>query len=311
MPPFTIPPGCASAACCLAAALAAEVTAGQLAWSLPFTEAHRLSDGTTPIPAGTVFQLGVFEGSFVPNSGNQSEWSAHWRAADFTTLVEISGLTGLGGDYTPNGNPPPYSAGKQMYVWGVHLKTDGSSEQWLATSTTWQVPSANPVELPVYIDIDDATTLLLGTADSTAGTIRMQALTAGASLPLIYGSTWRDHYFNATEIANPGISGWQADPDYDGLGNALEFLMGTDPRDTGSRDRVNLQQNPGGLLLACPGWALAVVDAGVEESATLQPPWLPLGTPGFNPGTSRWELQISITGPCRFLRMAVAIPEMP
>ena len=48
-------------------------------------------------------------------------------------------------------------------------------------------------------------------------------------------SDWRDLYFTAAEIADPLISGPDADADGDGIGNLAEHLMGTDPRDPDSR----------------------------------------------------------------------------
>src|SRR5207237_860066 len=42
--------------------------------------------------------------------------------------------------------------------------------------------------------------------------------------------TWRLGFFTAAELAQPAISGPDADPDGDGATNWQEFLAGTDPR---------------------------------------------------------------------------------
>lgn len=57
--------------------------------------------------------------------------------------------------------------------------------------------------------------------------------------PGVIGETppddWRALYFTAAEIADPNISGPSADIDLDGIGNLLEHVLGTDPRDANSR----------------------------------------------------------------------------
>src|SRR5262249_28446054 len=47
-------------------------------------------------------------------------------------------------------------------------------------------------------------------------------------------ATWRARHFTAAELADPTISGDNADPDADGLTNGQEFICGTDPRDAAS-----------------------------------------------------------------------------
>ncbi|MGI9240365.1 MAG: lamin tail domain-containing protein, partial [Verrucomicrobiales bacterium] len=51
---------------------------------------------------------------------------------------------------------------------------------------------------------------------------------------------WREQFFSPEEIANPQISGPNADADLDGASNLAEFLMGTDLRDAGSRAQVQV-----------------------------------------------------------------------
>lgn len=59
-----------------------------------------------------------------------------------------------------------------------------------------------------------------------------RSFTAGATL-----SAWQLAQFSAEEIANPAISGPNADPDGDGLSNLLEYALGLSPR-AGSTDPV-------------------------------------------------------------------------
>jgi hypothetical protein len=41
---------------------------------------------------------------------------------------------------------------------------------------------------------------------------------------------WRGRHFNAAEAADPGVSGPEADPDADGLANAFEYAVGSNPQ---------------------------------------------------------------------------------
>lgn len=43
------------------------------------------------------------------------------------------------------------------------------------------------------------------------------------------GQTWKEGWFNAGQLANPQISGWNADPDGDELSNLIEYALGGNP----------------------------------------------------------------------------------
>jgi hypothetical protein len=51
-------------------------------------------------------------------------------------------------------------------------------------------------------------------------------------------------HFRAAQLADPAISGENADPDYDGATNREEFLAGTDPLDPQPVLRANVSQTP-------------------------------------------------------------------
>jgi hypothetical protein len=73
---------------------------------------------------------------------------------------------------------------------------------------------------------------------------------------------WRFGHFNATELAQPDVSGPDADPDHDGAANSHEFSSGTDPLDSASalRVRINTQTNT----------AFIQFTAGTNRAFTLQ-----------------------------------------
>jgi hypothetical protein len=61
---------------------------------------------------------------------------------------------------------------------------------------------------------------------------------------------WRFAHFTAAELANPAISGPEADPDGDGATNAQEFATGTAPKNAGSVLRVGIAADAGVAHLA-------------------------------------------------------------
>jgi hypothetical protein len=61
-------------------------------------------------------------------------------------------------------------------------------------------------------------------------------------------SLWREVHFSISELADPSVSGDDADPDGDGLGNRAEFDSGTDPRDLESVLRLGATRGPDGRV---------------------------------------------------------------
>ena len=86
---------------------------------------------------------------------------------------------------------------------------------------------------------------------------------------------WAAGKFTAAELADPAISGPNADPDGDGLTNAQEFLAGTDPKDANSLLQVNsIRTVSGGLEI---GWdSVAGRSYRIAVTDSLTEPFLPL-----------------------------------
>ncbi|MEZ5304673.1 MAG: lamin tail domain-containing protein [Verrucomicrobiales bacterium] len=75
----------------------------------------------------------------------------------------------------------------------------------------------------------------------------------GADDPLPPYALWKAAHFSEEELANPAISGDNADADLDGRSNFDEYAFGTDPRNPDAR----------------PAPAIAIVDGGGEEFLTV------------------------------------------
>jgi hypothetical protein len=69
---------------------------------------------------------------------------------------------------------------------------------------------------------------------SVEGSMRVPVSLTGESAPRDFGQ-WRTNNFTAAELADPSISGADADPDRDGLRNLQEFAADTSPLNAGPR----------------------------------------------------------------------------
>lgn len=72
--------------------------------------------------------------------------------------------------------------------------------------------------------------------------VQSDTFTLEAATPAL---AWKHLFFDAAELANPAISGHQADPDHDGLVNFVEYALGLNPRspDAFMRPRFWQQDN--------------------------------------------------------------------
>ena len=74
---------------------------------------------------------------------------------------------------------------------------------------------------------------------------RSVATMSGGTDSLPAYTVWAGNSFSPAQLMNPAISGPNADPDGDGVGNYAEFLAGTDPLNAASYLKLNLTPAPG------------------------------------------------------------------
>ena len=118
---------------------------------------------------------------------------------------------------------------------------------------------------------------------------------------------WRGTEFTPAELADPAISGDQADPDGDGQTNAAEFIAGTKPKEAGSVLRVSRLNLAGsGLQIEFPTVAGKTYRVYYSNDLTAPWPWpiLEDNLPGTG-GTIVLTDPAALAQPRRFYRLNV------
>ena len=163
---------------------------------------------------------------------------------------------------------------------GYYLERQ-TGEDWVRISENL-VPYPLFGTAPIIFEETDA-----GAAAGGTYTWRLVELESSGS-ELVYGpyvltvdgagrtyETWAVANFNSQELADPGVSGPDADPDGDGLSNWQEFLAGTNPRNANSVLQISeVRKVPEGLALS---WdSVAGRSYSIAVSTSLVARFLPL-----------------------------------
>ncbi len=118
---------------------------------------------------------------------------------------------------------------------------------------------------------------------------------------------WRNTFFGIT--TNTGDAANTADPDFDGVANVLEYLLGSDPTKGGQLGDVTVSDDGTNLTLTYSRVkaTLSEVTPTVETSSTLSPTWVTTGVTTIifsDNGTIQViKASVPIAGDKRFLRL--------
>ena len=88
---------------------------------------------------------------------------------------------------------------------------------------------------------------------------------------------WKEQYFNAPQLQDPKVGGFQADPDLDGIANLLEYALGSSPwRFDPPPTRTGLEQVDGELFPSITYQISQYADVSVapEFATDLLGPWI-------------------------------------
>jgi hypothetical protein len=215
-----------AAAALLAGLLALPSAAETIKWySVP--NSTNLTSAGAPMDGEFRFELGVFDGAFVPTWDNRAQWAAHWRPAQRVAYSAVNRF--FTGQVTVADNNPPFSVGKPAWIWGFRGGTAAS--EWLllrkaSSPGAWTWPAPNQIN-PLGIDwpAAAATAVVAGSIDPDGAPFLMQsAAVADAVSPTTTWEQWRSE-----RLAGEPLDGPLDDPDSDGACNQLEYVFGTPP----------------------------------------------------------------------------------
>ena len=248
-----------------------QTQAGAVNWNSSLLQTNLTSAGTA-MDSSFVFELGAFDltDGFVPTSGNTDEWAARWRPAQRNFYNITTRL--FSGNFEVTSNASPFATSDKGYVWGHHCS--GQNGEWiLLTSTNWKWPQVGGANQAVSWTVGNSQTPIVGQINGSGFHMRTSAVGVNP-LPPISPTDWRSLRFSAVDLLNASISGWNADPDRDGMPNLLEYATGRDPRSATSVWLPVPEWHVMGvnryLKLSVPLCAYSQVSVTVEVSGNLQ-----------------------------------------
>jgi hypothetical protein len=285
----------------------APLHAERILWSSPPGSTNLTSAGAE-MDAGFRFELGVFEDPFVPAEGNKDQWAQYWRPAQRT------GYNAAGKDfsaeYLVEDNDPPFTFGKQAYIWG--FRGDALSGEWIllkSDSWTWPVPDPfgiNPT--PPQWAVEEAT-VILGQIHASGSPFRMKsAAVANAAPPATAWDQWRQENLTAEPLNGP-----HDDPDQDGTPNLLEFVFGTTPQVSNPPVATPVTLESGHAVITIPRRIDHAANLVVEVSGDLAvwnsgPAHVEITSNGPAALVARDLTPLGPANPQRFIRLKASLP---
>ncbi len=281
------------------------LTAQTILWNSD-ANAVNLDSCDQPMNAEFRFELGVFEGAFVPDPDNAGEWAEHWNAA--MSVSYDAGTKRFAGSFVPAHNDAPFSIGKAVYVWG--FRGDPASGEWiLFRAPSWTFPDANPFVPPPLLEwyAKDAVAVI-GEINSSGVPFLMKSARVEGGSPPVSWESWKADY-----LTDEPLDGPDDDPDNDGVPNLLEFVFGTHPREAGPAPVTVISLVAGRLRISIPRIKERAALLSVQVSLDLEN-WDEGAdfTEVIEDGPDTWVVRdrtpFPATGGRRFMRLKATLP---
>jgi hypothetical protein len=198
---------CVSAALASLVILTGQLRAGTtIAYGSTVGVTNLTSTGA-PMSEGFVFQLGTFEGGFVPGPSNTDGWLGAWRPASDREGEPLEGNSAnyqtqlLGGAFPPgmrancftgsvtlDHNEPPFDLGGQLYIWGYDQRVSAGAAEWiLITDPSWRWPDGSSNLPAISYAVSGASVVVLGDINGDGYEMRSAAVTVPASSASLSG----------------------------------------------------------------------------------------------------------------------------
>jgi hypothetical protein len=256
------------------------------------------------------FELGVFEGTFDPAVADRELWAQNWRPAQ--RVVYNATAENFSAEYVVENNVPPFTAGKQAYIWG--FRGDALSGEWILltdVSWTWPEPvdpNAFPPPFPLDWLADDATPILGEINASGSPFLMKSAAVTNAAPPATTWEQWRQEFLTDEPLDDP-----DDDPDLDGTPNLLEFVFGSDPLTTNAPIATPVTLVSGHAVITIPRRIDHQAILTVEVSGDLVtwnsgPTHVEILSDGLAALVARDLTPLGPANPKRFIRLKAALP---
>lgn len=220
----------------------------QIQWLCVPNKTNLTSTGQS-MNAGFRFELGVFNGDFVPTPANLAQWAENWNRAG-ERQPYLSNSNAFIGSYNVPPNAGQFTFNKKVYVWG--FRGDAGSAEWILFSDPdwlWPNVDENPPPAPVILQwYAQVATPVLGEINASGVPFLMKSAAVTQVAPP--DTTWEQWQ---AEIPNEEpLKGPQDDPDQDGIPNLLEFVFGTAPTAANAPVSTPVSLDSSHLVIAIP-----------------------------------------------------------
>jgi hypothetical protein len=113
-------------------------------------------------------------------------------------------------------------------------------------------------------------------------------------------SDWVTNYFNDQEQQSVKVSGKDADPDGDGLGNYLEYLAKLDPTDSESRLRYHYANDPVETFRI---WPISATSNFIIQTSIDMTNWSPLDSNFYQLAGDFLDIDLTTLAPRAFFKV--------
>lgn len=143
---------------------------------------HGCLSTSADLPGSYSFELGVWTNDFVPTAHNRHEWADHWQPLVRTSWRTETGQV-IDAVHLP-ANEAPFTAGRQVYLWGWDSRASGTREWVLLTNPGWALPDAATVGVTVWSTTDSGTVVAANTG-TLAGSMGANPYLQSASVDIL------------------------------------------------------------------------------------------------------------------------------